>query len=80
MPSYAEFWRSSLLSVRFGVRCGRPCSKTIAAQAVWHGGEGRNRTMSSPAASLNTLIHKGILTLIPKGFKRFLALHATYRL
>jgi hypothetical protein len=36
--------------------------------------------MSSPAASLNTLIYKGILTLITKGFKRFLALDATYRL
>jgi hypothetical protein len=36
--------------------------------------------MSSPAASLNILIYKGILTLIFKGFKRFLALHATHRL
>ena len=44
------------------------------------GGDSRNRTMSSPAASLNTLIYKGILTLITKGFKRFLALDATYRL
>ena len=35
--------------------------------------------MPSPAASLNTLIYKEILTLILKGFKRFLALHATYR-
>jgi hypothetical protein len=42
-------------------------------------GEGRNRTESSPTASLNTLIYKAILTLILKGFKRFLALHATYR-
>jgi hypothetical protein len=36
--------------------------------------------VSPKAASLNTLIYKGILTLILKGFKRFLALHATYRL
>jgi hypothetical protein len=35
--------------------------------------------MSSSAASLNTLIYKGILTLILLGFKRFLPLHATYR-
>jgi hypothetical protein len=34
--------------------------------------------MSLTAASLNTLIYKGILTLILKAFKRFLALHATY--
>jgi hypothetical protein len=31
-------------------------------------------------ASLNTLIYKGIVTLILKGFKQFLTLHATYRL
>jgi len=36
--------------------------------------------MSLPVASLNTLIYKGILALIQKGIKRFLALHATYRL
>jgi len=36
--------------------------------------------MSLPAASLNTLIYKGILTLILQGYKRFLALQATYRL
>jgi hypothetical protein len=30
--------------------------------------------MSRPAASLNTLIYKGILALILKGFKGFLAL------
>jgi hypothetical protein len=36
--------------------------------------------MSAPAASLNTLIYKGILTMILKGFKLYLALHATYRL
>jgi hypothetical protein len=35
--------------------------------------------MSSPAASLNTLIYKAILTLILKGFKRFSTLYATYR-
>jgi hypothetical protein len=29
--------------------------------------------MSSPTTSLNTLIYKAILTLILKGFKRFLA-------
>jgi hypothetical protein len=34
--------------------------------------------MSSPAASLNTLIYKAILALILKSFKRFLSLHATY--
>jgi hypothetical protein len=45
-----------------------------------YGGEGRNRTMSPPAASLNTLIYKRILTLILKGFKGYLALHGTYRL
>jgi hypothetical protein len=45
---------------------------------VWFGGAGRNRTMSSPAASLNILIYKGILALILMGFKRFLTLHATY--
>jgi len=42
------------------------------------GGEDRNRTRSSPTTSLNTLIYKGILTLILKGFKRFLTLHADY--
>ena len=31
-------------------------------------------------ASLNTLIYEAILTVILKGFKRFLLLHATYRL
>jgi hypothetical protein len=36
--------------------------------------------MSYPAASLNTLIYKWILTLILQGFKRFLPLHATHRL
>jgi hypothetical protein len=35
--------------------------------------------MSLPAASLNTLIYKDILTIILQGFRRFLALHATYR-
>jgi hypothetical protein len=35
--------------------------------------------MPSPAASLNTLICKAILALILKGFKRFSALHITYR-
>ena len=43
------------------------------------GGEGRNRTRSSPTASLNILIYKGILTLILWGFKRFLSLSAHYR-
>ena len=43
-------------------------------------GEGRNRTMSSSAASLNTLIYKGILTLVLQRFKRLLELHTTYRL
>ena len=43
-------------------------------------GESRNRTVSLTAASLNTLICKGIVTLILKGFKQLLALHATYRL
>jgi hypothetical protein len=41
-------------------------------------GEGRNRTRSSPTASLNTLIYS--LTLLLQGFKPFLELHATYRL
>jgi hypothetical protein len=41
------------------------------AHAAKLGGEGRNRTMSSPPASLNTLIFKGILTPVLKGFKRF---------
>ena len=35
--------------------------------------------MSSPTASLNILIYKGILTLILQGFKRFLTLSANYR-
>jgi hypothetical protein len=51
------------------------CKKTTKAVQ----GEGRNRTMSLTATSLNTLIYKAILTLILKGLKRFLALHATYR-
>jgi len=42
------------------------------------GGEVRNRTRSSPIASLNTLIYKGILCLILQGFKRFLILSANY--
>src|ERR1039458_5544354 len=49
------------------------------------GGEGRNRTGSSPNASLNTLICKGILTLVLQGFKHILTLsdltrrlHATH--
>ena len=42
--------------------------------------EVRSRTRSSPAASLNTLIYNSILTLILKGFTRFLELHGTYRL
>ncbi|MGA3265527.1 MAG: hypothetical protein ABSE16_01740 [Verrucomicrobiota bacterium] len=37
-------------------------------------GEGRNRTMSSPTTSLNTLIFKGILMLILQGFKRIFSL------
>jgi hypothetical protein len=37
-------------------------------------------TRSSPIANLNTLIYKAIETLILKGFKQFLALHAAYRL
>jgi hypothetical protein len=43
-------------------------------------GEGRNRTRSTPTASLNILIYKVILTLILQGFKRFLTLSATYRI
>ena len=43
------------------------------------GGEGRNRTGSSPTASLNTLIYKGILTLILQGFKHFLTLSGLTR-
>ena len=43
-------------------------------------GEGRNRTMSSSAASLNTMIYKGILTLVLQRLKRLLELHTTYRL
>jgi len=35
--------------------------------------------MSSLTASLNTLIFKGILTLVLQGFKRFLTLSATYQ-
>jgi hypothetical protein len=36
--------------------------------------------MSSPTASLNTLIYKGILTLILQGFKHFLTLPSNYEL
>jgi hypothetical protein len=43
------------------------------------GGEDRNRTKSSPTASLNILIYKGILALIFQGLKRFLTLSAHYR-
>jgi hypothetical protein len=50
--------------------------QVLAAHRVRIGGKGRNRTMSSPAASPNTLIYRGILTLILQGFKWFLALHA----
>jgi hypothetical protein len=51
----------------------------VAKVQLGVGAEGRNRTEPSPTTSLNTLIYKGILTLIVKGFKPFLALHATYR-
>jgi hypothetical protein len=54
----------------------------FAAQIVdckWLGGGGRNRTESSPTASLNTLIYKGILAAVLQGFKHFMRLSATYR-
>jgi hypothetical protein len=54
-------------------------SKSLLLKQFRLGGGGRNRTRSSPTTSLNILIYKEILTLILKGFKRFLALHATYR-
>jgi hypothetical protein len=34
--------------------------------------------MSSPTTSLNTLIFKGILTLLFQGFKRYLSLSTAY--
>ena len=85
IAGYAQFLRSSKYGVRFGVRCGPRDSNLLAAQAVRNGGEGRNRTMSSPTVSLNTLIYKAILTPVLQGFKTFLTLsgltrhtHGTY--
>jgi len=31
------------IGARFGARCGSLPQETLAAQAVWDGGEGRNR-------------------------------------
>jgi hypothetical protein len=53
--------------------------QTTVTPVVGFGGEGRNRTMSSPTTSLNILIYNGILTLILQGFKRFLTLSANDR-
>src|ERR1039457_5512632 len=48
------------------------------SSGIPNGGEGRNRTESSPTASLNTLICEAILTLLLQGFKQFLKLSANY--
>ncbi len=77
---YDWFFRSSKSGVRFDVRYEHLVPIVLAAESVKTGGEGRNRTRSSPAASLNTLIYRGILTLILLGFKQFSVLHATRRL
>jgi len=54
---------------RSDARCGIMPRKNLDAEAFRFGGEGRNRTRSSPTASLNILICEAILTQCLQGFQ-----------
>jgi len=74
-------WRrkNNLPLKRIASELGISLSTVDSIGDKWGGGDGRNRTLSSPTVSLNILIYKGILTLILQDFKGFLTLSATYR-
>ena len=76
---YANYSSGRKMGVTFRFHLSRSAPYQIAGPGGKTGGEGRNRTVSSPTTSLNILIYKGILKPILQGFKRFLTLHATYR-
>ena len=54
-------------------------SQTAQFQLHQFGGEGRNRTKSSPTISPNILMFNAIFTLILLGFQAFSSLHGTHR-